>query len=305
MRGFSLLLDKARNCVKKNGKVNLAGENITSLKELGTLKLMNSLDLSYSTIYSIEGLKVQPNLKTFIADKSSLTSFKNFFSIGTVTKISLKETPISEMPTFLLNIAIVLPNVTIVNDKILPNSIRNKARKYPKEAAMLINAGWIATYPVPDDDEFTKLLVKYNINVRSEDFEQMMNIEEEDIDEFDYFRIINSVNEDERLDAMLNNFYAKHDKIVSKAKRYCGFEVAEGDDIDEEEDTEEDVSEPTSSINSIKKVLNNELLMDDFDKETNLLARISEILKENGYEIDPDDEKNSILTLIEKMCDLE
>ena len=189
---------KALQCLKSSSRVDLEGEHIDDLGRLGTLNLMRTLNLSYVQISSISGLKPQPNLETFIADGSQLSSFLNFSAISNIRRLSLINTPVSRDPHFLLTALIACPNLTSINGKMVPQSVRQRAANYPEVGKLLVNAGWMAEPQIPSDDEITTLCDKYQVDFGHSENNQV----EEEEDDVDHFEDI------------LMSFYQKHEKLV-------------------------------------------------------------------------------------------
>ncbi|OHS95035.1 hypothetical protein TRFO_10752 [Tritrichomonas foetus] len=214
-----------------------------------------------------------------------------------------------------------MPNITIVNGKLLPQNIKQQSLKYPFVAAKLINAGWLATSRIPTDEEFEALCNEYNISPlnnyythEEEEEDSEIQIEEDDA---------------ERFEDILRGFYIEHDKIVSRARRYCGLEVPEEEeDTFDIEDTEEDFLEPISSSNTnsnpnlhdtslndqicIEKTQNGEVIerfgdendsTSDSYQQPNLVSRVAEILRRNGLKVDPGNEHEDVLKLLSELCD--
>ncbi|OHS99054.1 hypothetical protein TRFO_08618 [Tritrichomonas foetus] len=274
---------KALQCLKTSSRVDLEGEHIDDLSRLGSLNLMRQLNLSYVQISTLSGLKPQPNLETFIADGSQIANFMNFSSITNIRRLSLINTPVSRDPHFLLSALIACPNLTSVNGKMIPSSVRQRAQNYPEVGRLLINAGWMAEAQIPTDDEFTSLCDKYQVDFGHSENNQ----NEEEEDDVDHFEEI------------LASFYQKHDKLVLFMKRRCGF-LPQEEEEEEEEEEEDFRNELEISSNGSETKLN-DFDLDD-DQQPPLVERLAEVLRENGIEFDQNDIHSSILNVVQELC---
>lgn len=156
--------------VKVQGKMLLSGETNIDLSRFEspqiskTLSLMKYLDVSKTPLESVEGLGYHKKLICFVANNSSISSFRNFKSLRSVTSISLIGTPLSKVPNYKLSLLLVIGNqLNSIDGKLVPNSIREKAKSYSSIAGDLINVGWAVEYPCPSIETLNNLCQEYGI----------------------------------------------------------------------------------------------------------------------------------------------
>lgn len=150
--------------LNSTGKLDLSCEALDGLSFIGSRSSLKVLDLSFSSILSFEGLAVQPKIEHLILDGSTISSFKNSSSIANITKISLQNTPVSKIPNYKISLLLICnKNLRIINGKIVPESLKKKAKSYPPIAAKLVDQGWIATYPCPDEAEILTICCEFGI----------------------------------------------------------------------------------------------------------------------------------------------
>lgn len=128
-------------------------------------KLIKTLDISGTKVTSLEGLPILKNLTSFIADNSQIKDFKNFKSIPNATKISLKNSPITkENHHYKISILIVLgKNITSIDGVLVSETLKKRVDTYPEIASNLVNAGWVAEYPCPNELQMNELIEKFHI----------------------------------------------------------------------------------------------------------------------------------------------
>lgn len=155
----------------RSGKLSFASEknfdiSLLSKNGLGkNLKLLNTLDLSRTSITTLEGMKRLPKLSTFTAVGSNLSDFKNFAAIRGCPKVNLRNTPLSRRPNFKLSLYLVMKESIIqIDGERIPDTVKVRAKSYPKFVGDLINKGWEIRYPCPSDDELQKLCDEYKVN---------------------------------------------------------------------------------------------------------------------------------------------
>lgn len=252
--------------LNSTGKLDLSGEIIQDLSFIGSRPSMKILDLSFSSIRSFEGLAAQPKLDYLILDGSTISSFKNASSISKITKISLTNTPVSSIPNYKLSLLIVCgKNLRVINGKIIPEKLKRKAESYPPIVSKLIDSGWMAEYPCPDDVDIEELCIEYGIQyepsafANSNDFSlqnpvdidgfitEYSNHHEEMIQRSQFMRKPNhycsmSVT-DSNQDYLMNGFQNKDMGVdqeidlsqlpflVSQIIKKYGFDIAEGDPV--------------------------------------------------------------------------
>lgn len=290
---------KAKQSVAENGKVDLSGEHIEDLSSLGTHKLMRELNLSYVQIPNIDRLKPQPNLNTFIADGSSITSLLNFKSIQTIKKISMKNTPVSTNPNFIISILLVCPHVTVVNGKLVSNIQKSRSQKYPPICSELVNRGWMASYPPPDEYKIDELCKKFNIPTQLEEPHEQETIPEEEEEYVNLF------------EKNIQEFYKIHDRLVNNARRRCGLKYTiyeeEEEFFEEEESNQEPLEEEEIQMREalFDDQLEEEEIWDteeDNNVQLSLVERLANVLAENGIKVDESNLEESILNAIDSLC---
>ena len=288
---------KAKQHIKTDGKVDLSGEHIEDLSLLPSSKLTRQLNLSYVQIPNLDKLKPQPNLNSFIADGSTIGSLLNFRAIQTIKTLSMKNTPVSLHPNFIISLLLVCPNVSVINGKLISKQQISRASKYPKVCSELVNMGWMATYPPPDVLELDTLCKDYNLNSQSEDNNHNQNVEEEKEEYIDHFELD------------LQKFYLAHDRMIEDARRVCGLiPMGEEEEFQFEEEEallenhsfveEEEIQEDLTSNQEEEEVWD----IEEGSVELPLIQRISTILMENGIEIDQNNIEESVLAAIDSLC---
>lgn len=332
---------RVNDCLKRSNKVNLSGENIDDLEKLGTLKLMVQLDLSYvRTIQSFEGLKPQPSLKALIADGSTIASLKNILAISKITTISLKSTPLSKStPSFNLvaSLLLVLPNLNIFNGKLISQNTREKVKSagYPMpETEQLINAGWIVEYPCPPKNEIIELLKYYGIysedehkleyETDNEEEQQVRNNEFEEEEEEANDEIENDVNEDSHANSYRSQNVVSNN-IPENTENHTNQNIKDenSEEIDqyEQDDQNENNNYPArSDDDGYNEYENTKDNANDYDEnydnndnldnkrstknlsELSLLDKVAIVLRNNGYQVDPNNKQQSVLNIIDSLC---
>ena len=259
---------------KRTGNLVLANEqnvdlNVFSYPEFSKpLSIVKMLDLSRTNISSLEGItKPFPKLATFIADRTQISDFKNFRVLSNVRSFSLKQTPVSKVPHYKLSLLLCVGSknvITSIDGVTLSKKLKSMASEYPQPiSSELVNRGWLAEYPVPSEEQFQQLCIKYNIEDSSEfsinpqEKQPMTNLpeniedgEEEDIDNIDF-------------EDLIKNLHQKHEDMLMKGQAMFGL-IAE-------------------------------------DKNAYLSGQISSIFKSHGLKIDSNSDQN-ILDSVNKLC---
>ena len=157
MSKIPTLYERVQDKLRRTGCADFSGQPFVNLREFGSSRIMRELNLSYVQIDSISGLQLQPNLRTFIANGSSILSLKNFGAMPNVESVSMKESPVAQDPNFVTALLIICPHVAVVNGKMVGGRIKHRASQYPSVAARLIDAGWMPEYPCPDEETLKQL----------------------------------------------------------------------------------------------------------------------------------------------------
>ena len=188
-------LSKKLPSLTRTGKLNLMNEKVFDFAAMkapdfaGYLKMIKQLDIKGTSATSLENLPCLPNIHSLNADSSKITTLKGFAAVASATKVSLKHTPVAQYGSYKLSLLIVCPNLVTIDSAIIPKSLRKKAAEYPACAADLVNKGWMAETPCPDDARFLELCERFHVDrssLGSEDSGEM----EEEMDEFADFEAV-------------------------------------------------------------------------------------------------------------------
>ena len=224
------------------------------------LYLVKYLDASGTPLQSLDGFIKLRNLKTFIADGTSISNFKNFQAISSVSKISLKGTPISSEPTYKLSLYLVTgQSLKVIDGKTIPASIIKKASTYPPIAASLVNAGWIAEYPCPSSERLYELCNEHGVN------QSLMTGEQ--------FAFENSIGLDEEVytgdfEETIALLRVKHEEMLRKGQSLFGLT-----DVENQEADVKDQITNILGINGMKYA---------FEGEENLIDLIQNLCKKHN-----------------------
>lgn len=206
--------------LNKTGKLDLSCEVLEDLSFIGSRPSMKVLDLSFTSILSFEGLAIQPKLEHLILDGSTISSFKNASSIANITKISLLNTPVSNIPNYKISLLLVCgKNLRIINGKIIPENIKKKVNNYPPIASKLVDRGWIATYPCPDKEELFTLCGEFGIQ-----FDQCSSLISTQKGSLFKSNDINDI---------INEYSIHHDELIKRSQfmkqpdHYCSMSVTD------------------------------------------------------------------------------
>ncbi|EAX87553.1 hypothetical protein TVAG_318680 [Trichomonas vaginalis G3] len=204
----------------------------------------------------------------------------------------MKETPVSKKKNFILSLVILFgESLTIVNGAYVPNKIRSQAKKYPEIAKKLINAGWIAQYPCPNQNEFESLMNQYEIENNDVTFTELdisnqsndFEFEEEEIEEFD-------------TDKVLQEYILMEQKVFLKT-------LEQAEDFLENEMKDIPIQDNIFTEDSIRmsksaKNMNGNL---SDNNEVSFRDKIQLILASYGHEVDQNKTSRSILEIVEDL----
>ncbi|KAH0794583.1 hypothetical protein GPJ56_001608 [Histomonas meleagridis] len=202
---------------------------------------------------------------TFIADNTLISDFKNFHAISSVSKISLKGTPISTNPSYKLSLYLVSgQSLKVIDGKKIPSSIIKKASTYPPIVSNLINAGWFAEYPCPTFEKLYELCNEYNIN------QKLMTGEK--------FAYDNSIGIDEEVytgdfEETIALLRLKHEEMLRKGQSLFGIT-----DVENQEADVKDQIVNIFGINGMDRVV--------LRNEENLIDLIQELCKKHNNKIE-------------------
>lgn len=261
-------LARRLHTLKRTGILTLIKEknvDLSSLqmKDMGPyIQFIKTIDLTGTPIRSIENLPFLPRLTSFIADYSEINSFVNFSSISTATSISVKKTPLSQIPHYRLAILLAVgPNVVKIDGKMISPVLLNRYKSYPLCFHDLINKGWAFEYPCPSAQETQKLCKQYRIDMPVEEDPIEFSHEEEAFIEEETPSI--------DFDTLAQKLWNQHEDMLQKKQAMFGI-------------INDDVSEVAQD-------------------ESNFADRVSALFKSHGYEVDKSNNK-SILEAIDQLC---
>jgi hypothetical protein len=142
----------------RSGRLDLSGEMLDDLSFIGSRAALKHLDLSLTSLQTLTGLTFQPHIESINLDSSDLQNFKNFSAIQKVTSVSIKSTPVSQLPHFKLSLVLVLgPSLRVINGVQVTEKLKSRAREFPAIAAALVNCGWIVEYPCPEGPQLDEI----------------------------------------------------------------------------------------------------------------------------------------------------
>ena len=267
-----LWVKKVHETLKHDFRVDLSGENIVNISLFPKTSTLKYLNLSYVQLQSLAGMKPQTSLQTFVAEGSALTSFAGFAAFSGISSCTLRNSVVEQNPNFALSLLTVCPRVTTLDGKLVKQSVVRQAEKLREleYTVELVNRGWIAKYPI-NDEELEDLAKEYGI---IEEDNGSQNEENADFIKDDF-------------DQQLRRIDEEHARIVEEAKRSCGFAVP-----DENEEYSQD-HEETSDDDYVSIEV----------PEYTLLDRIATILAYAGQKIDNKNLKESVLKVIENLCE--
>lgn len=280
-----------------SGCLNLDGEHLQDLSMIPKTACCKGLILSFTPITSFAGLSSLPKLEYLILDNSNIENFANISAIANVTRISLYHTPVSKKANCRLSLIIACGrNLRVIDGKAVSERLREKAATYPPIAKKLIDHGWIATYPCPDDEMLEQLCNDFGVEkeTRKKTYTSTF-VAEKDIDD------------------VIAKYRRIHQKMLNEAeealKRDC-----DDDDDDDEKRRKKRKKEPKFKKSHAKVQNFDETeVTDDFGEEEeeeeleangfnpNLLSyRVLEVLKNYGFEVEgAEDDIDAITDKIE------
>jgi hypothetical protein len=160
-----LWLQKCELSFRQTGRLDLSGiPESPDLSAIHSRLSMKELNISRTKVTSLDGLAVQPNLQAFHAKGSLLSSFKNFAAVANASIYTLKGTPLSADPDYLIALSLLTNSPRpIVDGKMIPPGIAAKAAAYPPLARDLLNCGWQLVHPCPDPEAMRQLCAQFNV----------------------------------------------------------------------------------------------------------------------------------------------
>lgn len=263
-----LWLRKSRESLKKTNIVDLSGENIEDISLFPRSQMLKTLNLSYVQLKTLNGIKKQKNLNVLIADGSHLESFEGFDAFPNLHSVSIQNTKLAKNKEALLSLLLICPKVAKYNNKLIPRTIRECYDEYPQKeiASKLVAKGWMATYPISENEIFEI----------AEEYEVIENRAKESQDPI--------VVDD--FEQAMNEFEKEHDMMIENAKKECNF-VPEDSMQESEPEPEEEKSIDTSQlVDRIATILMNAGIQLDTDNlEHSVLQSVESLLNEYGTPI--------------------
>ena len=181
----------------RTGHLNLTNERISDFSALRTpefakyLKLIKQIEIKGTLISSLDEMPPMPNLLCLIGDGSQIGTLKGFEAIPNITKISLKNTPVSRYNSYKLSLLVICKNLVAIDNAIIPRSLKRKAGEYGEIASQLINKGWMVEIPCPSQDRYSELCEKFGVEMISEiELEESKSEQDQQIDEFEDFEAV-------------------------------------------------------------------------------------------------------------------
>jgi hypothetical protein len=169
-----------------NYESEFAIEPLSYPKFAPELTILKHLSLTGLQLTSLEGFPVFPRLQSLIADRTLIDTLINFKCIAGVTKVSLKNTPISQVRNYKLSLMLVCgPKLCSISGTVVSPEMRQRIGDWPDYAAKMANQGWIAEWPAPDEMRWHDLREHYDIGAQSESESSLDQLMEADVEDFD------------------------------------------------------------------------------------------------------------------------
>ena len=261
-------LSRRLHTLKRTGVLTLIKEknvDLSSLqiKDMGSyIQFIKTLDLTGTPIQSIENLPYLPRITSFIADYSDLKSCINFSSISTATSISVKKTPLSQLPHYKLAILLAVgPNIVKIDGKMISPVLLNRYKTYPPYVHDLVNKGWVVEYPCPDVQQLQSLCKQYKVEIPVYEENTDFSLEEEPPVEEEAPAV--------DFDTLAQKLWNQHEDMLQKKQAMFGI-------------INDDASEVAQD-------------------ESNFGDRVVALFKSHGFEINKSDNK-AILKAIDNLC---
>jgi hypothetical protein len=188
------------------GKLDLNGEVLGDLKFLTSKSSLKHLDLSFTTLRSLAGLGHQPHLDNLMLDNSQLEHFANAKAIASISKLSVRNTPVAKISNYKLSILLVCGrNLRVINGVAVSDTLRQRCEAYPEVCARLVDQGWMAKYPCPAEEELRALCETYNI-----EYELQKKVS---------FGALQGFAAEEDIDTLLGRYRDEHEAMLTAATR--------------------------------------------------------------------------------------
>jgi hypothetical protein len=195
--------------LKRTGQFSFASESAfdppalahPSLSSL--IRVVKVLDISRTPVTSLAGCPIFPRLTVFVGDRSKLENFANFRALRSALTISLKETPISKLPTYRLSVLIGLgadSQLTSLDGSQISGALRTHASSFSQTGTELVNRGWIATTRLPEFPALQTLCEQFGVETPSvvSDSEHFSSEASEARDPSDFKELVSRLREEHR-----------------------------------------------------------------------------------------------------------
>jgi hypothetical protein len=233
--GLPLWLARRLPYLKKTGKFSVASESqfdpsyLSQPEVARVLSVTRHLDLGRTQVESLQDFPTLPRLNTFVADRSQIADFRNFSAVRTATTFSLRDTPVSQLPTYRLSLllAVGLDAIASIDGCQISQKLKDRALAYPKLCSEFVNQGWIADPQVPDRARMRELIRQFSV-ASDDDFagddEDVPPLpettDEQDIDSLDF-------------ETLLGKMMAEHEDVLKRGQGIFGIIADEGMDLNE------------------------------------------------------------------------
>lgn len=158
--------------IKRSGELNCTGQRLTGDMVLNSRQfqsgcsILRTWNLNKTNFTEFDKIPYCPNLTNLTLDNTPLKNFSYFSKFPKLSSVSCKNTPVSEVPNFKLSLVLMFgDSLRTINSGTISQNIRKKAELYPPEAVLLIDRGWLATYPPPSSEEFEELCREYGVPI--------------------------------------------------------------------------------------------------------------------------------------------
>lgn len=284
---------KKERSINSTGTLDLSGETLADLSWVPSRILLKNLDISFCSVTSFEGLAVEPKIDYINAYSSALETFANAKAIKTISKITLKNTPVSNVPNYKISLLLICDNLRVIDNCVVPTKLKNRAAQYPPVAAELVNKGWMAEYPCPDEEVLMRLCEQYGVQI----------MDEEDLPPPSLLFM-----PDTDIDTLINQYKQKHDEMVQKAETKLHLPYDAEEDV-QSTSTDAEVTEDRFSNSQIESeeedaYTENQSTQSEFidEDDPNLLSnRLREVLNHYNFTVESGDKIESILASLESV----
>jgi hypothetical protein len=232
--------------------------------------VIRGLNLSFCLLSTLAGLKPLPRLTVLIADGSQIATFQNFVAVPNLQKLSLLGTPVSCAPHFALSALLVCPNLVTLNGRQPSVVDRRRAEAYPSLGKALVNAGWLAEFPIPSEDRLYGLEEEFGLVPELPAVETVVRVPSAEVLQV------------HRFEARLGRLWKRHEAVVQRAR-----ELSE-----EESSVETGPGQVEDDVDEREKPVPRE----------SLLVRLAGVLKEHCVEVDDGNLYSSVLHAIDGLC---